>query len=184
MWEKTWIIFFILIFFSNVAHSIEIFKLRWQKYVGKYNHWDTNHSLITENKVYHATKGNKDGPDSYDKLYVYNASGRLLWSFSSPDGGDIDLSGVTVYKSYVAVGCENGYVYMLDSHTGKLRWKFKTGNNIYSSPALGDIDGDGEIEVVVGSWDNYIYCLSGRDGKLKWRFKTGNWVYSSNRNAV
>jgi hypothetical protein len=50
---------------------------------------------------------------------------------------------------------------------------------VYSSPALGDIDGDGMVEVVVGSDDNNVYALYGSDGAMKWSFKTGDWVYSS-----
>jgi hypothetical protein len=48
-----------------------------------------------------------------------------------------------------------------------------------SSPALGDVDGDGKVEVVVGSDDIYIYCLSGEDGSLKWRYETEGRVESS-----
>ncbi|MHA1896973.1 MAG: hypothetical protein ACTSU2_06205, partial [Promethearchaeota archaeon] len=34
---------------------------------------------------------------------------------------------------------------------GSLAWSYTTGDWVDSSPALGDVDGDGQIEVVVGS---------------------------------
>ncbi|MHA1579095.1 MAG: hypothetical protein ACTSUQ_05665 [Candidatus Freyarchaeota archaeon] len=36
----------------------------------------------------------------------------------------------------------------------------KTGGDVVSSPALGDVDGDGKVEVVVGSWDHYVWALN------------------------
>ena len=47
-----------------------------------------------------------------------------------------------------------------------LDWYYTTGSKVYSSPALGDIDGDGQLEVVVGSWDGKVYALNGVDGSL------------------
>ncbi len=48
-----------------------------------------------------------------------------------------------------------------------------------SSPAIADLDGDGEIEVVIGSFDQKVYCLRGSDGAQRWVFTTGYWVWSS-----
>jgi len=55
----------------------------------------------------------------------------------------------------------------------ELEWKFKTGDLVYSSPAV-----SGNY-VYVGSNDNYIYCLDKNTGELKWKFKTGSYVKSS-----
>ncbi len=50
------------------------------------------------------------------------------------------------------------------SHTRRTRpvllWSYETGDKVWSSPSLGDIDGDGRLEVVVGSVDYKIYALS------------------------
>jgi outer membrane protein assembly factor BamB len=57
---------------------------------------------------------------------------------------------------------------------GTLRWKFRTGDRIRSSPAVGS---DGTI--YVGSDDGYFYAIN-PDGSLKWKFKTGKeWIRSS-----
>jgi len=54
-----------------------------------------------------------------------------------------------------------------------LKWKFETGNYVYSSPAIGE---DGTI--YVGSWDDYLYAIN-PDGTLKWKYGTGSGVNSS-----
>ncbi|RKZ14518.1 hypothetical protein DRQ17_07545 [bacterium] len=42
-----------------------------------------------------------------------------------------------------------------------LSWSYLTGGDVESSPALGDIDGDGKLEIVVGSNDDKLYALNG-----------------------
>ncbi len=56
---------------------------------------------------------------------------------------------------------------------GRLKWKFKTGYGIDSSPAIGS---DGTV--YVGSWDRYLYALN-PNGSLKWKFKAGYYIISS-----
>jgi outer membrane protein assembly factor BamB len=56
---------------------------------------------------------------------------------------------------------------------GTLKWSFPTGDDVYSSPAIGS---DGTI--YVGSKDNKLYAIN-PDGTLKWSFNTGGWVWSS-----
>jgi len=58
-------------------------------------------------------------------------------------------------------------------------WNFSTAYWIYSSPVLGDIDGDGKLEVVFGSYDWRIYALNGENGSQLWNFTTGYAVYAA-----
>jgi len=65
-----------------------------------------------------------------------------------------------------------------DSHqiyirVGELKWRYQTGDRVYSSPAIGS---DGTI--YVGSYDNKLYAIN-PDGTLKWSFTTGDNVHSS-----
>jgi outer membrane protein assembly factor BamB len=53
---------------------------------------------------------------------------------------------------------------------GTLRWRFETGDGVYSSPAIGS---DGTI--YVGSFDHNLYAINA-DGSLKWKFETGGTV--------
>lgn len=56
---------------------------------------------------------------------------------------------------------------------GKVKWKFRAGNEIHSSPAIGR---DGTI--YFGSRDRKLYAVTAT-GKLKWTYATGWWVDSS-----
>ena len=56
---------------------------------------------------------------------------------------------------------------------GQLKWAFKTGAAIYSSPVIGT---DGTI--YFGSNDRNFYALT-PDGRLKWKFATDDLIMSS-----
>lgn len=58
-------------------------------------------------------------------------------------------------------------------------WKFDTGDSVRASPAIGDVDNDGNLEVVIGSTDGNVYVLNGADGSLEHSFSTGGAVYAS-----
>jgi outer membrane protein assembly factor BamB len=111
----------------------------------------------------------------------------------NPDGSPIDSDGITIPiwncqpdeestsplvglaigpDGTIYVGSYSGKIYALGSD-GTLKWSFKTGDQVHSSPAIAR---DGTI--YVGSHDCMIYAL-GHDGKLKWKYPTGSAVYSS-----
>ncbi len=56
---------------------------------------------------------------------------------------------------------------------GLLRWKFATGNYVYSSPAI--VNG----VVYVGSDDHNVYALNADNGSKLWNYTTGDDVYAS-----
>ncbi len=60
-----------------------------------------------------------------------------------------------------------------------IKWTYTTGSYVFPSPAIGDINNDGQMEIVVGSNDHNIYALRGTDGTLLWSYSTGFWVHSS-----
>lgn len=57
---------------------------------------------------------------------------------------------------------------------GTMKWSFKTGAGITSSPALG-VDGT----VYFGSGDSNVYALDGQTGLARWKFATAGVVSSS-----
>jgi len=101
-------------------------------------------------------------------------------AYSSPAIGDVDYDG----EIDVVVGGASApvnKVYCLDGQTGNEKWSHPLGqmNWVYSSPALGDIQNDTEMEVFVGCIDGNVYCLRGSNGDVEWSYTTGGWVYSS-----
>jgi len=74
-------------------------------------------------------------------------------------------------------GYSDGYG-SITNKTLTLKWSYKTGTGVWSSPAIADLDNDGELEVVVGSDDYKIYCLSS-NGEVEWSYKTDLYVKSS-----
>ncbi len=85
-----------------------------------------------------------------------------------PDPFDCYLSSPVVWNGAVYFGSGDGNVYSLDAASGKLNWKFKTGDVVHASPAISD------GMLFIGSWDSYFYALDASTGKEKWRFKTGD----------
>ena len=54
-------------------------------------------------------------------------------------------------------------------------WEFETGDDVYSSPAIGS---DGTV--YVGSNDKKLYAINGKTGVKLWEFETGDRrVFSS-----
>ena len=127
---------------------------------------------------------------SYDgKFYAFNAqTGALKWKFTTEgerrfeakglhgmqprdqtiaDPFDTFLSSPVVANGAVYFGSGDTNLYALDSATGDLRWKFKTGDVVHASPAFAD------GVLFFGSWDSYFYAVDAATGKEKWRFHGG-----------
>ncbi|MBD3193587.1 MAG: PQQ-binding-like beta-propeller repeat protein, partial [Candidatus Lokiarchaeota archaeon] len=58
-------------------------------------------------------------------------------------------------------------------------WNYTTGGEIFSSPSIGDVNGDEKLDIIVGSLDGKVYALFGEDGTEIWNYNIGNLLYSS-----
>ncbi len=119
-------------------------------------------------------------------LYVFNGDGTMQWRKhqdetvqSSPAVGDLDNDGLPE----VVVGSGTAYHTEHESHSkyvtawnhdGSLLWERTTVSAMRGSPALGDIDGDGKLEVAIATWsddssERLLYALEGESGVVKWQ---------------
>jgi outer membrane protein assembly factor BamB len=129
--------------------------------------------------------------ESYDgNLYaVTAATGKLQWQFATqgarrfagthlhgfspvvermPDPFDVFLSSPAIWQHTVYFGSGDGNVYALDATSGRVEWKYQTGDVVHASPAIAN------GTVYIGSWDSYFYALDAKTGALQWRYQAGD----------
>src|SRR5258706_11515766 len=95
----------------------------------------------------------------------------LKWTY---EGGEVIESSPAIADGVVYAGAGNGDLLAIDLDTGKLRWKYSTGNLIgESSPAVG-----GGL-VYIGDLSGILHAVHTKDGSRAWTFKTGSEVKSS-----
>jgi outer membrane protein assembly factor BamB len=96
---------------------------------------------------------------------------KVLWTYEL---GDIIESSAAIADGVVYVGGGNGDLVALDFDSGKLKWKYSTGNLIgESSPAVG------AEAVFVGDLGGLLHAVRIADGKALWTFKTTSEIKSS-----
>jgi eukaryotic-like serine/threonine-protein kinase len=96
---------------------------------------------------------------------------KLLWEYSV---GDVIESSAAIAGGVVYVGGGNGDLVALDLASGKLRWKYPTGNLIgESSPAVAG------GAVYIGDLGGELHAVNAADGKPLWKFKTLSEIKSS-----
>jgi|GEM_PF-6414731 len=63
---------------------------------------------------------------------------------------------------------------------GREIWSLPTGGwSVFSSPALADIDRDGEIEAVIGSREGRLYVIGTESGVVDWEYLGGTGLFAS-----
>ena len=103
---------------------------------------------------------------------------RTLWSFPTPV---MPSKGVLLYdidqdgEKEVLLHLDK--MYCLDIRTGKLRWSFDSENKVKGSlPCVGDLDGDGKVEIVLGTQAGALYVLDGQTGTPIGKFLLQNAI--------
>jgi outer membrane protein assembly factor BamB len=127
---------------------------------------------------------------------VFNGAGRFMPNFprcmdtpiwSSPSVQDVNEDGVldivvgtNNYLEYGRqVGREN-FVRAFNSRTGTLLWQtaLPEGTRVFTSPAIGDVGGNGILDVAIGtiSASNYgeVFLLDAATGAIRWHHEGGH----------
>ena len=108
------------------------------------------------------------------RLYSFDAvSGKQRWYFQT--GGWVQSTPVRSGDS-IFFGSNDGYLYSI-TDSGKLRFKYKTGEGVWSEPVL--FAGKGNQQVSFGSNDGNIYGLDAASGEVIWSFSAGGRLGSA-----
>jgi outer membrane protein assembly factor BamB len=122
-------------------------------------------------------------------LYVLTRTGDFKWK-TSPTGAWVGaVAGIdepyvasmrdpigNANQTRIIVGVRNNKVYGLNKNN-QILWQYPAeGDIVVRQMIVGDIDGDGELEVILGSEDRYIHALASRNGECLWTKETGAWV--------
>ena len=80
----------------------------------------------------------------------------------------------------ILFGCDDNNFYALDAGGNEL-WRFTTeGQTIQADPAISDLDGDDDLEIVFGGLNRKIYILDHEGSVLPgWPVTTGGEIFSS-----
>jgi outer membrane protein assembly factor BamB len=100
-----------------------------------------------------------------------NNPGLEIWRFQTWISG-VDSGAVVTDDNTIIFGSKDYYIYALNPD-GTLKWKYETGGQIFSDPAIA---ADGTIYIT--SCDHRLYALN-PSGTLKWKFNTGEIVSAS-----
>jgi beta-galactosidase len=84
------------------------------------------------------------------------------WLMGTPATADLDADG----RLEVVFGSYDGNLYVLD-YTGKLRWKYSTGTEVFSTPVV-RVMSPGQRPSIVFTSSDALFVLS-HDGKLVWK---------------
>lgn len=116
-----------------------------------------------------------------DSIYAFdgNTRNRLWtlpihnWMYHGTAIADFDEDG----NSELLIGSYNDTLYCINGENGTIDWKYRAGGSAIACPvSLGDVDNDGDCDVILTSYYKVI-CLNNK-GKLKWQYNLPDFSYN------
>ena len=133
-------------------------KLIWQSELGDYIGASP---IIWEDRI--CTGVETRQPRGYFAC-VARETGKFL--YKSSDFGDHTHStpAINTESAIAFIGSNDNYLYALHADSGEGVWKFQTGGDIKSTPALF------EGSVLITAWDGFLYRVDQESGQEIWKF--------------
>lgn len=143
------------------------------------------------------SRGDSQSNQSKPVLAVLEDDGTVKWTvqladpvFSSPAVADISNPPDGIPEIIVSTGgdvdlpCRGSVIAF--RRDGSQLWKYDTNDaqgtgtpcGNWSSPTVGDVDRDGDMEIIFGSWDRNIYLLN-HQGQRVWHYHVADSVWST-----
>ena len=111
----------------------------------------------------------RNEPSYPEILWWYDLEAPCFGS-AATDDIDNDNNLEIVFGTYF----NDEHVYALNANNGSLLWNYDTGGCNDASPAIYDVDLDGELEVIIPASSPYkVYCFDGSTGQVEWSTSTG-----------
>src|SRR5262245_49009717 len=98
---------------------------------------------------------------------------KLRWTY---DAGDSIESSAAIVDGAVYVGSAKGELLAIDLESGKLRWKYATGEAGYIGESSPAVTADA---VFIGDLSGTFHAVGIRDGRKLWTFKADDEIRSS-----
>jgi subtilisin family serine protease len=123
-----------------------------------------------------------------NSVYSSPAAADLFSQWTDPKGVVRQTPGCEIVVSTGAGLAGDGKVYCLSPSAGLTAWSYAPGfgSEVFSSPAIADLDGDGDLEIVIGcdihAGGGWVVCLH-HNGTLKWQLTT-RWRFSRSSPAI
>ncbi|MFO0551303.1 MAG: PQQ-binding-like beta-propeller repeat protein [Polyangiaceae bacterium] len=155
-------------------------KPKWQSKVGKGTFRTT--MVFKDQALVIGTHGTSlDGSnESNDGVHVLDGkTGKETRLIATPGKGDLDVGGVAVDGDTVFFTTDNGQIVAASISTGKVVWTATRTGKIRPAPALGDLNGDKQVDVVVGDERGFLAAYDGASGKRLWEVGTGQNEYGA-----
>ena len=140
------------------AADSETGKIVWKK---PFRRFSAASPTVGDDVVYHALMNarHQEREEAPGFLVAMDAeTGRELWRFKA---GVIESSPLLVDR-VLYFGTFDDKLYALDARTHRVRWTYKTGDNVKGGPAFS------RGTVYFGSYDGKVYAVDARTGKLRW----------------